>query len=98
MANIKITPELLRGKSGELRGLKADHEGTMAKITSLVNGLSEQWTGEAQDAFLQNYQSMEPTFKKFAEVLEGYGKLMDKAATDMESTDQSIKASIQSFQ
>ena len=97
MANIKITPELLKGKSGELRGLKGEHEAVMSRITNLVNGLADQWSGEAQQAFLQNYQGMQPTFQKFVEILEGYSKLMDKAAHDMELTDQSIKASIQSY-
>jgi len=97
MANIKITPEMLKGKSNELRGLKTEHEAVMARITNLVNSLGEQWSGDAQQAFQQSYQGMAPTFQKFVEILEGYSKLMDKAAQDMESTDQSIKASIQSF-
>ena len=98
MATIRITPELLRAKSGELRGLKGEHEAVMSRITGLVNGLSDQWTGDAQDAFLQSYQGMNPTFQKFVEILEGYANLMDKASQEMESTDQSIKGAIQSFQ
>ena len=97
MANIKITPELLRQKSTELKGLKGEQEVVMGKITSLVNGLSEQWTGDAQQAFQSKYQSMEPQLRKFADVIENYTKLMDKAAMEMESTDQSIKGAIDSF-
>ena len=97
MSKIIITTEILRGKAGELRGLKGEHEGVMTRITNLINGLGEQWSGEAQDAFLQNYQGMQPTFRKFEEILDGYANLMDTAANEMEATDINISKTIQSF-
>jgi len=98
MSKILITPETLRGKAGELRGLKGEHEGVMTRITNLVNGLGEHWSGGAQDAFLQNYQGMQPTFRKFVEILDGYANLMDTAANEMEASDNTISKAIQSFQ
>lgn len=98
MANIKITPELLRGKSGELRGLQGEHEAVMQRINSLVGSLNEQWSGEAQQAFQQSYESMRPTFQRFLEILQNYSVKMDEAAAAMEATDQQLKGSIQSFQ
>ena len=98
MAKITITPSMLRGKAGELRGLRGEHEAVMKRITSLVNGLGDQWTGEAQTAFLQSYQGMQPTFQKFIEILDGYAKLMDTAANELETTDASIGRTISSFQ
>jgi len=98
MAKIKITPETLRGKAVDLRGLRGEHEGVMTRITNLVNGLSDQWSGEAQQAFLQSYQGMQPTFQKFIEILDGYAKLMDTAATELETTDVNISRTVQSFQ
>jgi len=96
MASIKVTPPQLRGKAGELRGLKGEHEAVISRITTLVNSLSDEWTGEAHAAFLQSYQGMQPTFQRFVEILEGYAKLMDKTAQDMEETDIRIKGEIQS--
>jgi WXG100 family type VII secretion target len=98
MAKITITPPILRGKAGELRGLRGEHEAVMTRITNLVNGLSDQWSGEAQQAFLQNYQGMQPTFQRFIEILDGYAKLMDTAATEMERMDDEIGKKIQAFQ
>ena len=97
MARIVITPETLRGKAGELRGLRGEHESVMSRITNLVNGLSDQWSGEAQQSFLQNYQGMQPTFQRFIEILDGYARLMDTAATELESADGNISRTIQSF-
>jgi len=98
MASIKITPELLRGKSGELKGLKGDHEGVMTRITSLVNGLNDQWSGEAQQAFINSFTEMKPVFDNFVRIIQGYADLMEKAAIEMEAADQEIKSSIQNFQ
>lgn len=97
MAIIQVTPELLTAKSTEVRNLKSQHEEVMQRLTQLVNGLNEVWKGEAQNAFVQKYQSMDATFKNFAEILEGYAKLMDTAARELQSTDQTLKGAIQGF-
>ena len=98
MAIIQVTPELLTGKSAEVRKYKAEQEQVIQKLTTLVMGLNEIWKGEAQDAFLAKYQSMAPTFQKFAETLEGYASLMDTAASEIQSTDQSLKGKVNSFE
>jgi len=94
---IEVTPELLRGKSGELKGLRGEHEAVMSRITSLVNGLSDQWSGNAQQEFLQSYQGMQPTFTKFVEILDGYARLMDETATVMGQADLDVSNKIKSF-
>lgn len=97
MALIQVTPELLTGKAGEVRTLKATHDDTMAKLRTLVLSLNENWKGEAQDAFVAKFESMQTTFTNFSTMLESYAKLMETAANEMQNTDQSLKASIQSF-
>jgi WXG100 family type VII secretion target len=87
MADIRITPESLRSKSSELKGLRGQHEEVMTRITSLVNGLSDQWSGEAQKAFQLNFNDMKPTFDKFVRILQGYAELMDKTAQEMQAAD-----------
>lgn len=97
MAMIQVTPELLQGKATEVRNLKANHDDTMAKLTNLVHALNEQWKGEAQDAFVAKFDSMQAQFKNFSEMLEGYAKLMDTAAKELQNTDQTLKGTMQSF-
>ena len=55
------------------------------------------YKGEAQDAFLAKFESMQSTFTNFSEMLEGYAKLMDTAATQLENTDQSLKSTMTNF-
>jgi WXG100 family type VII secretion target len=97
MALIQVTPDVLEGRAGEVRRLKGDHDGTIQKLTQLVNGLNEVWRGQAQDAFVEKYRSMESQFKNFSEMLEGYAKLMDTAARQLRETDQNLKGTMNSF-
>lgn len=94
MALIQVSPELLNGKATELRGLKAQHDEAMAKMRSLILGLNEIWKGEAQDALVAKYESMQSTFNSFSEMLESYAKLMDVSAQQLQETDQNLKTVI----
>ena len=97
MAIIQVTPELLTGKATEVRGLKANHDEVISKLTNLVHALNENWKGEAQDAFVAKYDGMQSQFKQFSEMLEGYAKLMDTAANELQNTDQALKSTMNSF-
>ena len=97
MALIQVTPDLLTAKSNELRGLKAQHDEAMAKMRTLILGLNEIWKGEAQDAFVAKYESMQPTFTNFSQMLEDYAKLMDTAALKLQETDQGLQTTMSSF-
>lgn len=97
MAIIQVTPELLNAKATEVRALKSQHDDTMAKLRSLVLSLNEIWKGESQDAFVTKFESMQSSFTSFSEMLEGYAKLMDTAARELQNTDQSLKSTMQSF-
>lgn len=98
MALIQVTPEMLRSKASEVRSIKSNHDQIINRITSLVNNLNSQWKGSAQDAFLNKYNSFKSTtFVSFSEMLEGYAKLMDTAAQQLEQTDTSLQGTVNSF-
>ena len=97
MALIQVTPDLLTGKANELRTLKSSHDEAMSKMRTLIYGLNEIWKGDAQNAYVQKYESMQATFTNFSEMIEGYAKLMDTAAAKLQETDQSLQATMSSF-
>ena len=97
MATIQVTPETLREKATEIRTLKSEHDEVMIKMTNLIHALNEQWKGEAQTAFVSMYDSMQSTFTNFSEMLDGYAKLIDASANELEMTDQNLKNKIGSF-
>ena len=90
MATIHADPDLLKAKANELRGLKANHDEAMAKMRTLIMSLNEIWKGDAQTAFINKYESMQPTFNSFSEMIEGYAKQMDNAGAYFKETDDSL--------
>ena len=97
MALIQVTPDLLIGKANELRGYKGQHDEAMSKMRTLIMGLNEVWKGDAQDAFVAKYESMQSTFNNFSQMLEDYAKLMDTAAAKLQETDQGLQTTMNSF-
>ena len=97
MALIQVTPDLLNGKANDLRALKSQHDEAMSKMRTLIQGLNEVWKGDAQDAFLAKYESMQSTFTNFSQMLEEYAKLMNTAAQKLQETDQSLQTTMNSF-
>lgn len=95
MAVIQMSPELLTSKASEVRSLRAQHDEAMGKLRTLILSLNEIWKGEAQEAFVANFESMQGTFTSFSESLEGYAKLMDTSAKAMRETDEQLKAAMQ---
>ena len=97
MALIQVTPELLTGKANELRGLKGSHDEAITKMRTLIMGLNEIWKGDAQAAYVAKYESMQPTFNNFSQMIEDYAKLMDTAAQKLQETDQALQSTMNSF-
>ncbi len=91
MAVIQVTPALLQAKATEVRGLKSNHDDTMAKLSNIIHSLNEHFKGGAHDAFVAKFDSMQPQFKNFSEMLEDYAKLMDKVAIEMQEKDIELK-------
>lgn len=94
MSKIEVTPELLRGKAGEVRKLRETHDEAMKQLQNLVRALNEIWKGEAQSAFVAKFDSMKTQFTQFSEMLENHAKNMETAADKLQETDQSLKNSL----
>lgn len=92
MAEIKISTDVIRGKASEVRSLRAQHDDVITKLRTLVNGVSDTWLGQAQTAFVSQFESMQSTFTAFSELMETYAQKMDAAATTMEETDAALAA------
>ena len=91
MALIQVTPDLLNSKANDLRTLKGQHDEAMSKMRTLIMGLNEVWKGDAQDAFVAKYESMQSTFNNFSQMLEDYAKLMNTAAQKLQETYPGLK-------
>jgi WXG100 family type VII secretion target len=92
MAKIRITPETLEGQASKLNGLKEQHESLYTQIKQLVNDVAAEWEGEANTAFTQSFNNNDPAFKKFSEDVESFRQRMTKAAQEMRTAEESVKA------
>lgn len=97
MALIQVTPDLLNGKANDLRSLRSQHDEAMSKMRTLIMGLNEVWKGDAQDAFVAKYESMQSTFTAFSQMIEDYARLMNTAAQQLQETDQALQSTMNSF-
>ena len=98
MANqILVNPSDLTAKSNQVRQYKESQHDIMNKITNLVMTLGEVWQGDAQNAFVSKYLSMQPVYDSFEEALEEFAALMEKVADEMVKTDQAGKNIINSI-
>lgn len=97
MAVIKVTPDLLAAKASEIRSLKSTHDDAIAKLRTLIGGLNEIWTGDAQAAYVSKFESMQATFTTFSEMLEGYARLIDTSVQKFTVTDSETASNINSF-
>ncbi len=94
---ILVNPATMSEKSSQIRQYKEAHQDVMTKITNLVMNIGEVWQGEAQNAFVSKFLSMQPVYDSFEEALEEFATLMDKVAEEMRKTDQSGKNLINSI-
>ena len=94
---ILVNPSDLTTKSNQVRQYKESHHDFMNKITNLVMTLGEVWQGDAQNAFVSKYLSMQPVYDSFEEALEEFAALMEKVADEMIKTDQAGKNIINSI-
>ena len=88
---ILVNPGDLMNKSNQIRSYKENHHDVMTKMTNLVIHMCEVWQGEAQDAFVNKYSSMQQIFDNFEKNLEDFADLMEKIAKEMEKADQDGK-------
>ena len=94
---IRVTPGTLRDQATKVRSHRDTHDTTILALTNQVENLHQVWEGEAQTAFFNNFMGMRETFRNFSEMLEGYARLMDTAATELETTDQNLRSQMQNF-
>lgn len=87
MSVILITPEGLRREAERLLKYEKDYENEMNQLRQLINSLSTQWSGQAQNAFVMKFNSMENVYREFGEILKNYAELIKKTASLGQSAD-----------
>ena len=92
--NIKISPEEMKNKSRIFNSSANNTQQMISKLNNQINQLRSSWAGAAQNSFIQEYQQLQPSMKKFVQVLNGISKQLSDVATTMQQTDQQIASKL----
>ena len=91
MANIRISPDQMRGRAGEFRNEAAAVGDSISAMDRLLGQLQEEWEGEASRSYAQRYQSeLRPSFQKAQEMIDEIATALDRTAQEMQEMDQRI--------
>ncbi len=91
MANIRISPDQMRGRAGEFRNEAAAVGDSISAMDRLLGQLQEEWEGEASRSYAQRYQSeLRPNFQKAQEMINEIAAALDRTAQEMQEMDQRI--------
>lgn len=91
MANIRISPDAMRGRANEYRA-QADAVGeVISKMDNLLSQLQGEWEGQASSNYAAKYSELKPGFVKAQELINEIATALDSTARVLEETDNSIK-------
>ncbi len=91
MAQIRITPEELRAGAGSLNTLAETIIDNLTELNSIVTGVTDNWEGAAQTAYLDNFNELLGQFKEsFPPAIQGLGEQMNATADSLEEADEQI--------
>lgn len=96
MTQLTVSPDQLRASARELEKLRQQHLALMKKLRILVMSLSDSWKGEAQEAFTKSFLAKNQTMNDVSTVLAQYAALMNQAADEAETMDNSLLRSVRS--
>ena len=95
MANeIKYDPAFLRDKAGEIRVAAEKYTVSIEKLTKLVNGLPDVWSGNAEEKLVTAFKEMMAGFDGMDDTLDSYAAALEKSADNMEAADKQYAKTI----
>lgn len=89
MSTIKFNAVGLHGASRNLKLQGNELENVIVMLERIVNGLQEDWEGEAARAYAQQYHNLKPNLVKTRHLIEEIAAQLDEtlqAAQDLDST------------
>ncbi len=90
MASIKVSPEQLEGEAAHVKTQAGDLQSTLAALHSRLLGLTDVFTGAAQEAFTEKYDAWDGSAKQMMDALDQLGGFLDTAAKTIRDTDTQL--------
>ena len=87
---IRITPEQMRARAGEVRTEGENFQQVINKMQNLINVLQDEWEGQASQKFASQFDSLKPSFNEMKQLIDDLGGQLDGTANALEQLDQDI--------
>jgi len=87
---IRITPDEMRARAGEVHGERDTFQGVIGKMQSVINNLLTEWEGAASTSFSQQFEDLKPAFNSMEKLLDDMGGQLYATAQAVEELDQGI--------
>ncbi len=87
---IRMTPETMRQRAGEVRGEGETFQDVINKMQNIINELQTEWEGQASQQFAQQFDTLKPSFNDMKQLIDDIGSQLDATANAVEQLDQDI--------
>lgn len=87
MAQLRVTPEQLRGRASEYRAQGTEVEGVIAKLDSLISTLESEWEGNSAARYISQYSDLRPSFVSMQQLIADLASSLEQEANKFEIAD-----------
>ena len=87
---IRMTPEQMRQRSGEVRTQGETFQDVINRMQSIINELQTEWEGQASRAFAEQFDRLKPAFNEMRQLIDDIGTQLDGTANAVEQLDREI--------
>lgn len=84
---ISVTPEQLKSQAKVYQQASTQINDAIRKVNTMNSQISEQWKGQAFQAYLEQYNQLEGNVKKMEELLTNINQQLDKYADNVAQRD-----------
>ena len=90
MSQIRMTPEQMRQRAGEVRTQGESFQDVINRMQDVINELQTEWEGQARRAFADQFNRLKPAFNDMRQLIGDIGTQLDATANAVEQLDQDI--------
>ena len=88
---IGIDVEKLLEIANSLKARKEDFESLVSQMGTEINKIPDAWDGDSATAYLEQYESLQPSFNNIAEVIETISIQITDVVNANETLDSDVK-------
>jgi WXG100 family type VII secretion target len=98
MAEIKVTPAVLRAAANNINGQNTAFQNNMTAIRTDMQAMKSTWEGSAAESFMIRFNQLEKNFATYYRVIGDYIKYLNTAADTYEYVDTTVERQNESLQ